>query len=355
MPMETKSGLSRPTLEPLTRRSVIGGLNHSVAQAVHGMYGWMENLALQAHPLTATGIWLVWWGKVFNVDYKYATRSTGIARFTGEDGATVLVGSKLSHPSGVEFKTLESGVVAGGFVDVEIQSLVTGGSVNLASDSILTLMSSLASMDSVAVVSAPGLTGGSDDEIEGRPFFAEGFRGRILDKHRNPDHGGNPTDYERRAMEVAGVTRAWTTVGEQGAASVTVRFVMDDVRADQDGIPQGDGAPNYTGDLKTVYDHIMSKRRIVGRLFVQGPINKPIDVEISELDPDTAEVRAAIEVELQAMFDRESVLAGTMESSWFGSAVSVAAGEDSHKINAPLDDVTCLEYEIPTLGNVTYV
>ena len=48
--------------------------------------------------------------------------------------------------------------------------------------------------------------------------------------------GGAQADYVTWALAVPGVTRAWAA-SEQGAGTITVRFLMDDLRADDDGWP----------------------------------------------------------------------------------------------------------------------
>ena len=55
--------------------------------------------------------------------------------------------------------------------------------------------------------------------------------------------GGAEVDYVQWALGVPGATRAWCYPLEMGMGTVTVRFMMDNLRADEDGFPrQGDVA-----------------------------------------------------------------------------------------------------------------
>ena len=74
------------------------------------------------------------------------------------------------------------------------------------------------------------LTGGTDTETDDQ------LRARILHRIQNPPMGGAQADYVTWALAVPGVTRAWAAP-EQGPGTITVRFLMDDLRADDDGWP----------------------------------------------------------------------------------------------------------------------
>ena len=77
------------------------------------------------------------------------------------------------------------------------------------------------------------LDGGVDTEND------DDLRARILFRIHQPPMGGDADDYVAWALSVPGVTRAWAAT-EMGIGTVTVRFMMDELRADQDGFPNGD-------------------------------------------------------------------------------------------------------------------
>ena len=97
-------------------------------------------------------------------------------------------------------------------------------------------------MASSSVATVIHLTGGTDTETD------EQLRARILHRIQNPPMGGAAADYVAWALAVPGVTRAWAAP-EQGVGTITVRFLMDDLRADNDGWPEPD-------DIQAVADYI---------------------------------------------------------------------------------------------------
>jgi uncharacterized phage protein gp47/JayE len=84
-----------------------------------------------------------------------------------------------------------------------------------------------------------------------------------------------------------------------------------------------------------------------------------VNITIDDLTPDTVPVRNAIEAELRDLFSREMRVSTktapfTLRISHIWEAVSAAAGERSHRITAPADDVVVAYGAIPVLGTVTY-
>jgi uncharacterized phage protein gp47/JayE len=45
----------------------------------------------------------------------------------------------------------------------------------------------------------------------------------------------------------------------------------------------------------------------------------------------------------------------SVSKSWLTEAISIAAGENRHKMTVPVDDVVCEIGEIPVIGVVSYV
>ena len=190
--------------------------------------------------------------------------------------------------------------------------------------------------------------GGADIESD------DSLRLRLLLRIQAPAHGGNASDYRQWALEVPGVTRVWVAPQELGIGTVMLRFMMDEAQAAHDGFPQGDGAPTYSGDIKTVFDHIEALRPVTAELFVAAPVPAPLDITVSGLQPDTPEVRAAIEAELRDMLFRRGTPGATIYRSWIWEAISIAAGEDRHSVAVPASDTSHSAGTLPILGTVTY-
>ena len=66
-------------------------------------------------------------------------------------------------------------------------------------------------------------------------------------------------------------------------------------------------------------------------------------------------MKDAIEAELEALIRREAVPGGTILISRIREAISIAAGEVDHRLDAPAADVTHTSGEIVTFGVLTWV
>lgn len=314
-----------------------------------GAYGYIDHIASETMVLYATEENLDGHGFTWDVKRNQATRGGGQVSVSGSSGAGFAVPQTARDKSGIEFKLVESVVLDGsGVATASFIAVEPGASGNLETGAKLTLTSPVEGVDPVLIVSGGGFTGGADKELDGRKGIKEHYRGRILDRIRTPPHGGNKDDYIKWAKEVSGVTRVWPSPREMGLGTVTVRFMMDKLRADVEGIPTA-------ADVSLVQDYIDEERQVNCDVFVVAPIAHPIAITISGLDPDTPEIRSAIEAEIRDMLYRRGEPGVTVSKSWLTEAIAIAAGEDRHKMTVPADDVVCSIGEIPVIGVVSYV
>ncbi len=314
-----------------------------------GAYGYIDHVASETMVFYAVGDNLDAHGYTWKTPRNQAKRSAGLVNVSGTPGASFEVPQVARNKAGVEFRLVESVVLDGaGSASASFAAVEPGASGNLDVGAKLTLTSPVEGVDPVLIVSGDGFTGGADKELDGRRGIKEHYRGRILDRIWTPPHGGNGADYIKWAKEVSGVTRVWPSPREMGLGTITVRFMMDKLRADAEGIPTA-------GDVALVQSYIDGQRPVTGDLFVVAPIAKPIAVTIEGLDPDTPETRSAIEAEIRDMLFRRGEPGVTISKSWLIEAVAIAAGENRHKMTVPADDVVCDIGEIPVIGVVTYV
>jgi uncharacterized phage protein gp47/JayE len=201
----------------------------------------------------------------------------------------------------------------------------------------LALQQPVAGVRSTLVVDVGGIVNGSDIESLGS------LRARLLDRLRNPPHGGAAHDYEAWAREVPGVTRVWVKPAWMGLGTVGVIFVRDD---DTSIIPDA-------AEIDAVAVYIEERKPVTATIFVLGPTPKNLDMEI-QLHPNTPEVQAAVRAELVDLLRRESEPGGTTVKSRLDEAVSTAAGEQDHLIIAPSANVPHGPGEIAVLGVVTF-
>lgn len=146
-----------------------------------------------------------------------------------------------------------------------------------------------------------------------------------------------------------------------GPGSVTVRFMMDELRATDD--PMTDGLP-LPADVAAVQSAIDAVRPVTVRdCFVRAPIPQAVDVTINKLVLGTPATRAAIRVSLAAMIrDRAAparalygtrVPAQTIHEEWISAAILEAAGVDTFDLDTT-DQVMGSNGSLAVLGTITY-
>ena len=314
---------------------------------------YVDWLALQLLPDTAETEWLDRHGQIWLVNAdgskgrKLATLATGTASFQGIiDGTVVPTGTQLQSaipmPAGsgspnvaVTFETLEDVVTPSGApVDGLIRALDPGSFGNLPDDTSLAIYPPIDGVDSAAIVR--GMIGGADTETDDQ------LRARILQRIQNPPMGGSAADYVAWALAVPGVTRAWAAP-EQGPGTITVRFLMDDLRADDDGWPT-------PADIETVALYIDQKRPVmVMDCYVLAPIKQFIDITIANLVPGTSEAQAEIEASLQAMLLQMAAPGQTIYAAWVSFAIMSSPSVQSFQL------LTTDDYIMPSLGHMAVV
>ena len=215
----------------------------------------------------------------------------------------------------------------------------------------LSLSSPIVDIDSeVTVVSTD--TEGEDVESD------DSYRARILNRKRNPPHGGNFNDYIQWALQVSGVTRAWVLPDQLGAGTVLLWFVEDD---DVNIFPD-------QAKIDEVYAYIAdnSRKPITATLFVASPTPKDLDITV-KIKPYNQTVRDAITAELKDLIFRDAVPhgalkdAGTNETyeggiliSHIREAISIAPGEFDHEVVLPTTNAPATTGQMYRLGTVIF-
>lgn len=327
-----------PGADSRLRRNVLDVLARTHAGGMHGLYGYLDHIALQSLPDTATGEVLLRWATVFDVEPKVAEPSVGLASLTGVNGSVVAAGAVLQRLDGVEYVTTADATIAAGVASAAIEAVVPGQAGNASAGVSLAFASPVAGVASAAVVGLGGLTGGADAEAE------DALRVRLLERLREPPHGGNAADYVRWAKQVPGVTRAWVYPLLNGLGTVGVTFVMDGRAVI---IP-------LAGDVAAVDAWIAPLRPVTADVDVFAPTPIALNLTI-DLTPDTAEGRLAVQAELQDLLARDAQPGGTILLSRIREAVSVAAGETNNIVSVPSADVTHTAGQLAVLGVITWV
>lgn len=318
--------------------SVLDVLARAHAGAANGLYGYLDWLGRQILPDTADEELLGRHAAIWGLTRKAAVGATGTVALTGAQGTAVPIGTALIRDDDVEFRTTAAVTLGLGNTSVAVEEAVGGTAGNTAIATVLRFVAPIAGVNSGATVEAPGLDGGAPEEDD------EALRTRLLTRIRTPPNGGARGDYERWALEVAEVTRAWVFPGWMGIGTVGVTFVLD---GREDILPTED-------DIALVETHIGALRPVTANVVVFAPEPFPIDVRI-KLVPDTADTRAAVLAELADFFARDAQPGGTIFLSRLREAVSIAAGETWHDLELPSLNIEAAPGSLPVLGEVEWV
>lgn len=331
-----------PGADARLRRNVLRVLAMVHAGAVHGLYGYLDYLALQILPDTAEAEYLERWASVWGVSRRPAAAAKGTVTFSGSNGAVIPAGSLLQRSDAAEFTTTADGTIAAGAATVAVAASALGTAGNTAAGSTLSLVNPIAGVNGQATVAAGGIAGGAESEAD------DALRNRLLARIQQPPHGGAAFDYEAWALEVPGITRAWVLPGHLGVGTVGIAVVSDDL----------DPIIPAAALVEQVQAHIDPVRPVTADAVVFAPIPVPIDFTL-QLTPNTAAVQAAVEAELQDLLRRAAQPedgggSGTILISHIREAISVAAGETDHVLTAPAGNVTFNPGEMAVMGVITW-
>lgn len=311
----------------------------------------MDWLALQLLPDTAETEWLDRHGSIWLVNSdgstgrKGPTLASGSADFTGIYGTVIPVGTQLrssdaTNTTSTLYETTQDIVVSStGASEGPIRAIDPGSAGNQLPGAELDFATVVLGADSVATVVT--LTGGADTETDNE------LRARILQRIRNPPMGGDQEDYIAWALAVPGVTRAWAA-SEVGIGTITLRFLMDDLRASDNGWPT-------SADIQAVSAYINQKRPVtVKDCFVVAPIKQFIAVTIKNLEPDTEEVRAEIQQSIEHMLFEKAAPGQTIFAAWINYAIMSAPNVDSFQLLSTDDYVMAAPGYMAVLDTIVY-
>jgi uncharacterized phage protein gp47/JayE len=337
-----------PGADAMVPNSVLRVISDAMGALCHLVLQYIDWLALQLLPDTAETEWLDRHGHIWltnsdgSTGRKLATQASGTADFVSTGGSilvptqTQLIynGTSLVYQTTADILT----DAAGAPTPAPILALDPGSAGNLITGTTL----SFGTIPGIVSVTVDTVSGGTDDETD------DELRGRVLQRIREPPMGGDQSDYVAWALAVPGVTRAWCAPLEMGIGTVTLRFMLDDLRADNGGFPLGQ-------DVITVSNALDKVRPVaVKDFFVVAPIKQPIDVYINHLTVDNAATRAAIEASLQAMLFTNAAPGQTIFAAWKSYAVMNAAGVVSFDMNIFTDDIMPSPGHMAILGSIIY-
>ena len=351
---------SLPGADANVPNSVLRVLSDNQGALCHLVLQYIDWLALQLLPDTAETEWLDRHGQIWLVNAdgttgrKMATLASGTAAFTGTvDGTIIPQGTQLLSGAqlpgfgayltntNVGFETLADITISVvGAVNGPIRALDPGSFGNLEADTVLGF-TPIPGADATCTVVE--LSGGTDTETD------DELRARVLARIQEPPMGGDQTDYVNWTLAIPGVTRAWCYPNEMGIGTVTVRFMMDDLRAANGGFPT-------PVDVQMVQGYLDQQRPVaVKDFFVEAPIPYPINLLILNLNSDDPETRGNITTSLQDQFMQRSQPGQTWYRAWSDEGIIGAVGVVSYALgNNASDTVMPDNGHTPVLGDIQY-
>lgn len=334
----------------LIGNSVLRVMSDAMSGLGHLTLRYIDWLARQFLPDTAETEWLDRHGNLWltnadsSVGRKEATLAVGIITVTGANGTILANGTSYQASSGIGYETTQQITIGATPTAVTARALTAGVPGNLDPGDTVGLIDDIAGVDHNGTVII--MEGGTDAESD------DNLRARVLFRIQQPPMGGDASDFVVWATAVAGVTRAWAAPLEMGMGTITIRFMMDELRASTNGFP------NAT-DILNVQKYIDSKRPVaIKDRWVLAPIPEPIDFIITELESDTIAIRSAIEVNIRQMLIERAAPAHSVNGvrqdaqtiyvSWISDAIMNVAGVNHFKI-------VMVDHAMPTAGSIGVV
>ena len=324
-----------PGADALLRFSNLGILADVLAGMGSGHYGYLDWIARNSVPFTATAEYLEGWAALKGVTRKPATAASGDVRFPAAAGAMLPAGTTVTRSDGVTYVTTAEVQAEGGEVIAPIIADAPGALGNTALGATLILGAGVSGV-SLNGTAATALTGGAD--IEGD----DELRSRMLAVYAAPPQGGARTDYVEWALGVPGVTRCWVVPSGMGPGTIVLLFMMDLAQASHDGFPQGtDGCASAetrdtaaSGDQLALANAIFDKQPVTALVYAVAPTPNRIAVTISGLSGATASLRQAVTAAVRSALTAEATPSGTTPLSAIEGAVASVPGTAGFIITA---------------------
>jgi uncharacterized phage protein gp47/JayE len=349
------SGLP-PGATALLRYSNLGILGDALAGLAHLHYAYLDWIALQSVPYTATDEHLEGWAALKGVTRIPAASASGSVMFLGTPGSVVPIGATVTRGDGIAYTVTTGGVVSSdGSVTVVVIATTAGVVTNAVVGMPLTLGSAVVGIQSNGLATT-ALTGGADVEAD------DALRTRMLGVYAAPPAGGKRSDYVEWALAVPGVTRAWVNPNGAGVGTVVVYTMFDLAEAAFAGFPQGTNgvatveprAVPATGDQLAVANALYPLQPVTALVYSCAPIAMPVNFVISGIPTAPAATRAAITAALQAVFFLYGAPGGTVDLSLVESAIAAIPGTLPFVITSPTGNIVSNTGYLPVLGTITY-
>jgi len=341
-----------PGADALLRFTNLGVLAMIQAGMTHMLYGYLDWIAQQSNPATATDEFLEAWAGLKGVRRNSIDQASGAVSFPAVNGAVLPAGTAINRSDGYAYVTTESALASAGSVVVAVSAVpdpagLVGAEGNCDTGTAFTLANGVAGITSTGVAST-AISGGADLELD------SSLRRRMMVAYQTPPQGGAIGDYEGWALNVPGVTRAWCTPNGFGPGTVVVYVMLDVIQAANGGFPVGtDGVAAEeprgaaaTGDQLTVANALFPLRPVTALVYVVAPTKQPLNPNIRGVPvANRAATIAAIQSQMATLAP-----GGTLAVQSLWQAVSSVVGNTDFAILSPTADVVMSAGSLPVIG-----
>lgn len=231
---------------------------------------------------------------------------------------------------------------------LNLRSQSYGADTILENGDSLVIETQIAGVSSNAYTMYSGISGGADDEA------FDVWKERVIYRYQHPITYFNVANIKTAVLAISGNTRCWVQECTPAVGQVTVYFVRDNeenILPDSNEIAK---AKQAISALKTVKDSDSD-------IFVYAPTAKIVNFNISDISPNTATMKTAINNAIKQFFDDNVDLGITLGLDKIKSAIQASfdleTGKqlDRYTLNMPDSDIVCGAGELPILGSVTFL
>lgn len=346
---------SLPGSDALLRFSNLNVLSRVIAGFAHQHYGYLDYIALQATPYTATDEYLEAWGALRGVYRKFATQAEGMVIFPAVSGSVIPNGTPVVRSDSTQFTVISTEDGTGEII-ATVQAVadpagLTGAFGNTDAGTQFLLGQAVAGVTATGISGL--ITGGADLEDP------DDFKNRVIAAYQSTPQGGAKQDYQDWALEVAGVSQAWCVPLVYGAGTVGVYFLIEPTSGNPSGLPQGTNGvatdeqrdTAATGDQLTLANYIYPLRPVTALVYALAPTLSPVDMSIEGVStPYRAAVQAALK---QAILNNTAPGKKVLVNDLW-AAINTVDSVTDYRVLSPTSDIEIDSDAIATLGTITW-
>jgi uncharacterized phage protein gp47/JayE len=321
-----------PGLDPTIRMGVLPVLQKVLAKLAAAELAYLAALPDRALlPDSVASSYLDRWAGSVGLSRLAATPSVGSVQFSGQVGLPIPSGTQLQDSTGtITLATTADATIATGSTTVNAQviTVTAGSTTNLVTNAPVTLLVGIAGVLATAVVLAPGLTGGTDQETDAALHV------RLQARLSNPPQGGASADYVTWAQLVNGVTRVWVYPLQGGPGTVWITFTMDG-RTNPIPLP---------ADVAAVQSSINARAPVVGisTVFAATGVTNAVTIASLVAAPGyTLALAQANATAAVAALNYVTIPGGTLYLEQVNAAIANAPGVGTYDLTAPTADINC--------------